>query len=403
MNKDVTITLFFLFCCILLVFIPTGFETSRSADSYLEKAEVLSVDNEGMEHRQIVYTGTQDVEIELESGPHKGSRVLVVNPLSGKMEYDEIYKPGDHILVEYKLHEGKINLAFTRGYYRLNHELLLVALFAVLLFSVAGFTGLKALLSFAFAGLMIWKVLVPLFMKDIAPIPVSLAVTAALTGSVSFLVGGWTKKGLTCFLGAFSGLILTWILAKISFSGFHLNGAVRPYTENLFYTGYAHLDFNGIFLSGIFLACSGAVMDLAMDIAASIAEIKKKKSDISPRELFVSGMAVGRSVVGTMTTTLLLAYSGGYIALLMNFMGLGYPLEQILNINFVSAEVLNTLVGSFGLVAVAPLTAAVGALLYSHELSFQTLKKLLGRKDEQSGSQPIIKKPAFLRKVSRHT
>jgi len=372
MNKDAIIALFFTICCIILIFIPTGFESSQSENSYLEKAEVLSVDNNGMEHRQIVYTGTQDVEIKLESGPHKGTTALVVNPLSGKMEYDEIYKPGDHILVEYKLHEGKINLAYTRGYYRLNHQLLLVALFAVLLFSVAGITGLKALLSFCFAGLMIWKVLIPLFMKDVAPIPVSLAVTAALTGSVSFLVGGWTRKGLTCFLGAFSGLIVTWLLARIFLSGFHLNGAVRPYTENLFYTGYAHLDFNGIFLSGIFLACSGAVMDLAMDIAASIAEVKHKKNDITTKELFFSGMAVGRSVVGTMTTTLLLAYSGGYMALLMNFMGLGYPLKQIFNINFVAAEVLNTMVGSFGLVTVAPLTAAIGALLYSQKSSSDT-------------------------------
>ena len=102
-----------------------------------------------------------------------------------------------------------------------------------------------------------------------------------------------------------------------------------------------------------------------MDIAASIDEVKNKKPDIQFWELFSSGMAVGRSVVGTMTTTLLLAYSGGYTALLMNFMGEGLKLKQILNINFVASEILNIFVGSFGVVAVAPFTAIIGAVMYS--------------------------------------
>ena len=105
-------------------------------------------------------------------------------------------------------------------------------------------------------------------------------------------------------------------------------------------------------------------MDLAMDIAASIHEVKNKKPDIAFGELFLSGMSVGRSVIGTMTTTLLLAYSGGYTAMLMNFMSQGLRLKQIFNLSFVASEILNVFVGSLGLVAVAPLTAVIGAFLY---------------------------------------
>jgi uncharacterized membrane protein len=76
-------------------------------------------------------------------------------------------------------------------------------------------------------------------------------------------------------------------------------------------------------------------------------------------------------VVGTMTTTLLLAYSGGYTAMLMNFMGQGLRIQQILNINFVASEILNVFVGSFGLVAVAPLTAIAGAALYNRRATNQ--------------------------------
>ena len=105
-------------------------------------------------------------------------------------------------------------------------------------------------------------------------------------------------------------------------------------------------------------------MDLAMDISAAMHEIREKHPAISIKEHIASGLSVGRSVIGTMTTTLLLAYSGSYIAMLMLFMGQGVPLINIFNLNFVAAEILNTIVGSFGLVTVAPITAVAGGIIY---------------------------------------
>jgi uncharacterized membrane protein len=146
---------------------------------------------------------------------------------------------------------------------------------------------------------------------------------------------------------------------------FHLNGAVMPFAETLLYSGYAHLDLTGIYVAAIFVAASGAVMDLAMDVAASQNELVTKAPDITMRDALWSGIRVGRSVVGTMTTTLLLAYSGGYVTLLMAFMAQGVPLINIFNLLYVAAEVVKTIVGSFGLVLVAPFTAVVGAIIYT--------------------------------------
>ncbi|NBC46769.1 MAG: YibE/F family protein [Gammaproteobacteria bacterium] len=364
MMKDHTTVLLFTALCAILWLLPTGFEGSRAPTAQLAKAEVIAVDNADLRQNLIVRTGTQELEVRFLDGPQQGERGRVMNPLAGKLELDELYQVGDKLLVEYRFREGKPHLAFTRGHYRLEHQLTLVALFCGFLLLVAGWTGLKALLSFFFAALMLWKVLIPLFLHGLNPILVALFVVAALTASVSFLIGGLNRKGMTAFLGSFAGLLLACILAQVFAPGFHLHGAVRPFAENLLYAGFPHLDLTAIFLAGIFLACSGAVMDLAMDIAASLDEIHDKKPDLGFIGLFSSGMAVGRSVVGTMTTTLLLAYSGGYTAMLMNFMSQGLPVAQILNMNFVAAEVLNILVGSFGLVAVAPFTALIGAVLY---------------------------------------
>ena len=138
-------------------------------------------------------------------------------------------------------------------------------------------------------------------------------------------------------------------------------------SESLLYSGYQNLNLTTIFMSSIFIGASGAMMDLAVDITSAINEVIEKKPEITWREAFVSGMNVGRAAMGTMTTTLLLAYSGGYIALLMVFMAQGTPVLHILNYKYVAAEILDTMVGSFGLVTVAPFTAFTGSLLLTHK------------------------------------
>ena len=123
------------------------------------------------------------------------------------------------------------------------------------------------------------------------------------------------------------------------------------------------LDVSQIFLAMVFIANSGSLMDLAMDVSASCQEVIAHHPGISRRALIRSGFAVGRSVIGTMTTTLMLAYSGSYLSMLMYFMGQGTPVVDILNYKFVACEVLTTLVGSFGLVTVAPFTALMAGVM----------------------------------------
>lgn len=363
-RRDLVLVSVFALLCAGLAFVPTDFENRQYKNCHLARARVLDVDDTHVYRAAIIRTGTQNLTVELLSGPFRGQRAVVVNYLTGKMELDDILIEGREILVEYSVRDGSVGTAVARGNYRLRMELFLVVLFAAVLVLVAGWTGVKAMLSFLFAVLMIWKLMLPLFLRERDPILVALCVVAALTASVSFLVGGLTHKGLVTFVGAFSGLVLTCILAHFSTRLLRLHGAVLPFAETLLYSGFHGLNLTRIFVASIFIACSGAVMDLAMDIAASMDEIRKKKPDIGFWEHIGSGMAVGRAVVGTMTTTLLLAYSGSYIGLLMLFMGQGIPLLSVLNRGFMAAEVLNTLVGSLGVVAVAPLTALAGGLLY---------------------------------------
>lgn len=99
-------------------------------------------------------------------------------------------------------------------------------------------------------------------------------------------------------------------------------------------------------MASIFIGSSGAMMDLSVDIAAAVNEVVTKRPDLSRFEAMMSGMRVGRAAMGTMTTTLLLAYSGSYIALLMVFMAQGTPMINVFNYKYVASEVIHTIVGS---------------------------------------------------------
>ena len=349
---------------LILIFKPSGFETN-TRESVRCRGRVIKVDNADVKAFGVVRVGMQDLTIRILDGPFKGREVDADNQLVGKLELDKFFEPGDTALVVLSLKDGDIYYAVAQDHYRLGLELVILVLFAALLIAFGGWTGLKALLSFIFAGAMIWKVLLPSFLLGYDPILVSLGVVAILTAAIVFLVGGVNRRGLAAFLGAMSGLAVTCLLAMAFGSGFRLHGAVKPFSETLLYAGFQHLSLTRIFMAGIFMAASGAVMDLAMDVSASMHEVSQKNPGLSFREILGSGLAVGRAVVGTMTTTLLLAYSAGYASLLMVFMAQGVPLANLFNLNYVSAEVLNTLVGSFGLVTVAPFTALIGAMIFS--------------------------------------
>ena len=328
------------------------------------RAQVIAVDNSNVRQNLIVRTEAQVLTVILKDGPNKNARMAITNMLTGKMELDEFYRVGSEILVEYDRVNGTPEHGMARGHYRLRMQLVLIILFGLFLILIAGVTGLKALLSFFFTAIVLWKLFFPMILLGFPPIPVGLLIVAGLTAVITFSVGGLNRRGMATFTGSMLGVLLTCSLAILFQRLFALHGAIRPFSETLLYSGFFSLDLTHIYIASIFIASSGAVMDLAMDIAASMDEIRLKHPTIGLIEHIRSGLSVGRAVVGTMTTTLLLAYSSSHITMFLLFIAKGALASNILNAPFVAAEVLNILVGSFGLVAVAPFTAIVAGYFY---------------------------------------
>ncbi|MDO5425433.1 MAG: YibE/F family protein [Eubacteriales bacterium] len=352
----------------ILIAIPTGYEDAaiyQGTDRV--RAKVLSTDESAVVSSGLIQSGEQYCEVEILSGKFKGQTARACNMLSGSLESDKIYTEGDVALVVVSYQEDEILSIIMTDHYRLDKELILAAVFVLLLLLFAGRTGLRAVYSFLITVLTIWKILVPCYLNGMNPVWVGLGITTFLTVLIIFLVYGWDRRTLAAGSGAMLGVLVTCVMGIIFTNLFQIHGAVMAYSESLLYAGYQSLNLTQIFMSGIFIGASGAMMDLSVDITSAVNEVIQKKPGIGWREAARSGMNVGRAAMGTMTTTLLLAYSGGYLALLMTFMAQGTPIDHILNYKYVSAEILDTVVGSFGLVTVAPFTALTSAVLLTRK------------------------------------
>ena len=349
---------------ILLLLLPTGYE---GALLYQEaercSARVVEADNSTIIDTGLVRSGEQRCTLEVLDGIFKGRTVEGVNMLNGSLEQDKLFVPGDKALVVISYDGDEVLSVTMTDHDRSTGELVLAALFILLLVAFAGPTGVRAVLSFVVTVLCLWKILVPLYLRGYNPIWVGLLVTLLLTVLIIALVYGFDRRCLAAVSGSFLGVLVTGVLGLVFTDLFKIHGAVMAYSESLLYSGYQDLNLTEIFMAAIFIGASGAIMDLSVDITSAVYEVVEKRPDLTWREAARSGMNVGRSAMGTMTTTLLFAYSGGYIALLMVFMAQGTPVEHILNYKYVASELIHTVVGSIGLVTVAPFTALCAGFL----------------------------------------
>lgn len=372
-NRYIIPHLPFLICMLLLgilIALPTGYEDAviyQGTDRC--RAEVLDTDESTVISSGLIRSGEQDCRVRLLGGRFKGQEVQAYNLLTGSLQTDKIYETGDIAQVVISYQDNEVISVNMIDHYRLDKEFILLAIFSVVLIIFAKGIGLRSLLSFVITVLMIWKVLVPSCLNGGNPVLIGLAIITVLTVVIISLVYGYDRRFIAATLGVMLGVITTCILGIVFTKLFKIHGAVMSNSESLLYSGYEYLNLTSIFMASIFIGASGAIMDIAVDITSAICEVVAKKPDIGWKEAAMSGIHVGRAAMGTMSTTLLLAYSGGYLALLMVFMAQGTPIYNILNYKDVASEILHTIVGSFGLVAVAPFTALMSGLLLTHKSS----------------------------------
>ncbi len=359
--KKYATTIFFVIAIafIFILFLYQPSKTENNDNNYEVKANVLTVNNDEVIQSGLSKIGFQKLQVKILNGEFKGEEVEAVNTLLGKLDLDNFYDVDDKIIVALLVNDNQIQQAKAIDLHRQDTLLILFLLFVVLLIGYARFVGVKAIFSFVASLYILWYVLIKGLLAGQDPLILTTITLLLLSAIIIFSVAGITRNAVGAFLGTITGLLITIILILIFGSQLGLFGMTQPYVETLIFSGHFDLNIQHIFYAAVILGASGAAMDISMDVSASMKEVKEKKPEIGRLELIQSGFNVGRAVIGTMATTLLLAYSGGYLTLVMLFMSKNSSFMRIVNLKIVAAEIMRTIIGSIGLVLVAPITAVI--------------------------------------------
>ncbi|OOB78614.1 MAG: hypothetical protein ATN33_08325 [Epulopiscium sp. Nele67-Bin001] len=365
-NKDLIFSIVCIIIIGVLLAIPTGFERQLYINAESVKARVVSVDNSNATAIGVTNQGEQRAQIEILNKTFKGEVVTAINLFNGNLSDDTVFEVGDiaYVLVE-KTADGDFLFANLIDHYRLNVEVILALLFVVVLIVFSGTTGVRTVISFSFTLACIFKIFIPCLLKGYHPMILALSIGVLISVVTLILVAGFTKKAYCAIAGSIGTSLVTCLLAVLFGNWFKIPGSVLEWSESLIYSGFHTLNLTLIYQAAIYLSCSGAILDLGIDISAAIDELVDKKPTISRKEILFSGLTIGRSIVGSQTTTLLLAYMGSFIGVMMVYMAQGTPVLNILNTKFIASEILQTFVGCIGLVIVSPLTSIICSYAYT--------------------------------------
>lgn len=307
----------------------------------------------------------QKVEVEVLSGIFKGEILDIEHNLSNDPAYDIVVEEGDKVELYIETEDDQIVAAYISNLVRNVYVYYLVGALIILLLIIGRLKGLKATISLATIIFLIFKVLIPFILKGYSPIILSVVIVIISTVVTFVLIGGFTKKSFSAIIGTSGGVLIAAVIAILVGRLARLTGLSAEEAKMLLYIPQeVVLDFKGLMFAGIIIGSLGAVMDVSMSIASAMDEVKKANPSITTGELVRSGMNVGRDIMGTMTNTLILAYTGSSIPLLLLFYAYKYPFPAIMNFDFIVTEAVRSLSGSIGLVLTIPLTAFISGLIY---------------------------------------
>lgn len=345
---------------------PTYTITDTTGIEY-ETAEVLKVveDNTDIDdNTEGVLKGDMQLQLKLLTGRYKGDECFVTNYFSSL--YNVKVKEGDKVSVRIDttgVHEYSVSI------YNYNRKPLiigLVVLFFLALLVIGGKQGAKAFVGLAYTFVCLLFILLPLVLKGWSPIPLTCAIIFVTTVFCFLLIGGIQTKTVAAALGSMCGVVIAAILGQVAAQ----IGGVTTFQMDeaealLLVKSSFDLKMRGLFTSGILIAAIGAVMDISMSIASALDELYSVDNTLDWKRLFKSGMNIGRDAMGTMSNTLVLAYVGSSLNMMVLIYSYGVSFTQLINTDFVAIEMIRAIAGSIGIICTVPCVSLISALMLS--------------------------------------
>lgn len=343
-----------------------GYAVTDETGTEYEVARVLSIieDNTMVdESTENVLRGSMELKLEILSGRYKGQTAITTN-FFGAMN-NVIIDEGDKVSVRIDTLAKDTYEVNIYNYYRTPVIIGIVLIFLAVLVIIGGKQGIKAVVGLIFTIICIVFILVPLCLKGYSPILMTCLIIFITNIACYALIGGIQTKTVTACIGSMCGVLVAAILAGISEKLTGITTFQMDEAEALLLVKYdSPLQMRGLFISGILISAMGAVMDISMTIASALDELHRHNSKLSSKDLFKSGMTIGKDAMGTMANTLVLAFAGNSLNMMILIYSYGVSFTQLINTDFVAIEVIRAVSGSLGIVLTVPLVAAISSLAY---------------------------------------
>ena len=374
---------------ISMVLIIIGNQYASGRIDFFSNEEIVSVKAEIMKITDVISDSqalgdgvsmeTKDIlfEAKILSGDEKGKLVQAVQKINSYfMVPTNEAKVGDKIVLVGVADEMyQVNWLYSQ-YLRTDKLILLSAIFGALLILFGQRKGLQTLISLTFTVLAVFLVFIPAVLSGYNIYLWTLLTSIYVTMMTLIIVSGLNKKTVAAIIGCISGVIFSALLVLLMSKALKLTGVIDEESVFLLMINPDHpIDLKGIFFGAIVLGALGAIMDVSMSISSSLYEMKEKYAANSFSQLFTSGMTIGRDIMGTMANTLILAYIGSSLSSVLLMIVNRPSVLYLMNVELVTIELLQAIIGSLGILMTLPLTAFVSALIYSEKKDSKRLMK----------------------------
>lgn len=343
----------------LFFLVPIATEGQELHDDYQGtwRGQVQEIISE--ELREIPGTDTehlyQTIRAEILDGPQIGQIIVIENDYLELDEGDKFYF-NHYVYVDGTEAYGVTNID------RKDSLLVLFALFVISIVALGGWQGVRALLALAGSFFAIIYVLMPGLLGGWNPLLASVLVAAGILFAAIFFTHGFNRESVVAYAGTMLAVFLTSIFALFAVHSSDLSGFAAEESIYLNFNTQGTLDFTGLLLGAIVIGILGVLDDIAVTQAAVVTELYRGNAKIKPREVYVRALRVGREHVGALVNTLVLAYTGASLPLLLYFYTSPVSFWALINSELFATEIVRTIIGSIGLVMTVPIVTLLAVL-----------------------------------------
>ena len=319
-----------------------------------EKAEVTEILQDNLEDNG-TRVGEQKVRVRMLTGVRKGEE-LEITSSSGYL-FGAACKVGSVA--------GDTTIASVYTQDREWVIYIFAALYLLALCAIGGRQGIKGCIGLVFTFFCVIFVYLPLIYRNVSPFGAAVFMCFITTLVTMYMIGGATRKTIAATAGTVAGVVIAGISAWLFSMASGITGYNVSDIETLMTLWNTNgIQVGGLLFSGLLISCLGAVMDVAMSVCSSMYEIYNQNLAMSRADLFKAGMHVARDMMGTDSNTLILAFAGSSVSMLLLDYAYDLPYQQIINSNNIGIAIMQGLAGSFGIVLSVPLTVLICTVLY---------------------------------------